>query len=569
MTNMNWVSIDFGNSYSAATVWIDGKASKVNPIDGQYGGSFGFPTVAYIGEDDIIRVCNDAMDWRELQPERFLKDFKLNIYEDELAYMNVRYVDIIARILGLIKQSAEAAIGGEAIDGAILTIPATYSENDPRKEIMREAAIGERGAGFVQVEFVKEAEAAAVYYHSIQKTQAGTTTLIYDLGGGTFDPALVEHRKNGYALLGSVSGKECGGKYFEAALYKHFKEKYSLSYSEDETQRTRQIDEIAKVCRKIKEALSSKQEVSYPILSMNRKVISCTRNEFESLIRPLLESTFQECSTLIASSGKEWKDISRILLIGGSSTIPCVKEYFRKYLKGKNQSNIPIVLNKSEEGKLVDTLYAVSIGGLLTHNKNTSNETIDNEPVAGVKTSSEIINGHAYIDMGLSVKWATCNVGANSPSDYGNYYAWGETSPKSTYTDGNSKTYHKSTYKRDIGGDPDLDAARANWGGTWRLPTEAEFRELIDNCDWQWSTQDGYNGYKVSSKKNGNSIFLPAAGDRYGSSPRGAGENGNYWSSSPYGSYSYSAHYLYMHSSGHHTSWCLLYAGMPVRPVSE
>ena len=572
MTNMNWVSIDFGNSYSAATIWIDGKASKVTPIDGQYGGSFGFPTVAYIGEDDIIRVCNDAMDWRELQPERFLKDFKLNIYEDELAYMNVRYVDIIARILGLIKQSAEYAIGGEAIDGAILTIPATYSENDPRKEIMREAATGERGAGFVQVEFVKEAEAAAVYYHSIQKTQAGTTTLIYDLGGGTFDPALVEHRKNGYALLGSVSGKECGGKYFEAALYKHFKEKYSLSYSEDETLRTRQIDEIAKVCRKIKEALSSKQEVSYPILSMNRKVISCTRKEFENLIRPLLESTFQECSTLIASSGKEWKDISRILLIGGSSTIPCVKEYFKKYLNGKNQSDIPIVLNKSEEGKLVDTLYAVSIGGLLTHNGNTSNEIIDNEPVAGVKTSGEIVNGHTYIDMGLSVKWATCNVGADSPSDYGNYYAWGEISTKSTYTEDNSKTYDKSSYNRDIGGDSSLDAARANWGGTWRLPTEAEFQELINNCTWTWTKQGGHNGYKVTSNKKGyegRSIFLPAAGWRNGSSLYSAGEDGDYWSSSPDGSDSDSARYLGFGSSGHDTGWYYRNLGFSVRPVSE
>lgn len=362
--NMNWVSIDFGTSYSAASVWVDGKAVKVSPIDGQYNGSFGFPTVAFIGEDEIIRVCHDALDWRESQPERFLKDFKLNIYEDELAYLNVRYVHIIARILGLIKQAAEHTIGDEAIDGAVLTIPATYSENDPRKEIMREAA---EEVGFVQIEFVKEAEAAAIYYHSIQKAQAGSITLIYDLGGGTFDPALVEHRGYGYSLLGSTSGKECGGKYFEAALYKHLKNKFSLEYSDDESLRARQVDEVAKACKKMKEALTRKPEASYPILSMNRKVVSCTTGEFKELIRPLLENTFQECSTLIASSGKEWSDISRILLIGGSSVIPCIQEYFKKYLEGQNQSNIPIILNKSEEGKFVDTLYAVSIGGLLAH----------------------------------------------------------------------------------------------------------------------------------------------------------------------------------------------------------
>ncbi len=139
------------------------------------------------------------------------------------------------------------------------------------------------------------------------------------------------------------------------------------------------------------------------------------------------------------------------------------------------------------------------------------------------------IAGHGYVDLGLSVKWATCNVGASSPSDYGNYYAWGETTTKSEYTKENCKTWEKSI--GNISGNSNYDAARANWGGSWRTPTNAEMEELIDKCTWTWTSQGGHNGYKVTSKTNGNSIFLPAAGSRLGSSFDDIGEIGNYWSS--------------------------------------
>lgn len=141
---------------------------------------------------------------------------------------------------------------------------------------------------------------------------------------------------------------------------------------------------------------------------------------------------------------------------------------------------------------------------------------------AAARASRGTINGHEWVDLGLSVKWATCNVGASSLSAYGNYYAWGETRTKSEYNYSNSVTYEKSM--GDIAGSSQYDAARANWGSSWRLPTKAEFQELINNCTWTWTSQGGHNGYKVTGK-NGNSIFLPAAGWRYGSSLYYAGEN--------------------------------------------
>ena len=175
-------------------------------------------------------------------------------------------------------------------------------------------------------------------------------------------------------------------------------------------------------------------------------------------------------------------------------------------------------------------------------------------------------NGHDWVDLGLSVKWATCNVGATSPEEYGDCFAWGETSPKTEYTEENSLTYGKQM--SDIAGNAQYDAARANWGGNWRMPTKAEMQELEDKCTWTWTTQNGVNGYKVTGP-NGNSIFLPAAGYRNGSSFRGAGSVGNYWSSTPYGSYSGNAYYLYFNSGNHYMDSSRRYYGQSVRPVLE
>jgi len=153
---------------------------------------------------------------------------------------------------------------------------------------------------------------------------------------------------------------------------------------------------------------------------------------------------------------------------------------------------------------------------------------------------------HEYVDLGLSVKWATCNVGATKPEEYGDYFAWGETQPKdyyywSTYKwcNGSHDTQTKYCTKSGYGTVDNKttleaadDAARANWGGSWRMPTHYELSELLNQCTWTWTTQNGVYGYKVTSKKSGytnKSIFLPAAGHREGSSLDYAGRCGNYW----------------------------------------
>lgn len=197
--------------------------------------------------------------------------------------------------------------------------------------------------------------------------------------------------------------------------------------------------------------------------------------------------------------------------------------------------------------------------------------------------STGVENGHNWVDLGLSVKWATCNVGATTPEGYGNYFAWGETKPKSTYDWSTYKYYNKGSFTKyctdseygivDNKTTLELsdDAARVNWGGKWRMPTKAEQDELRDtnNCTWECTTQNGVDGYKVTSKKNGNSIFLPAAGYRLDSNLLGAGISGEVWSSSLVTYNSSSAYSLYFRLSG--VGWydyvrCF---GNSVRPVCE
>ena len=192
------------------------------------------------------------------------------------------------------------------------------------------------------------------------------------------------------------------------------------------------------------------------------------------------------------------------------------------------------------------------------------------EDDSAITPQANKINGHEYVDLGLpsGLKWATCNVGAFSPEKYGYYFAWGETSPKAEYTEENSITYLEEM--NDISGNPQYDAARANWGGSWRMPREYEMEELIDYCEWEWTQVKGVNGYKVKSNINSNYIFLPAAGRRYVSSLCLAGSNGDYLSSTPYGSNSGGAYGLYFDSDNQDVSYYYgRFFGRSVRPVAE
>ena len=212
-------------------------------------------------------------------------------------------------------------------------------------------------------------------------------------------------------------------------------------------------------------------------------------------------------------------------------------------------------------------------------------QTLGTKPVDNSKT----INGHKFVDLGLpsGLLWATCNIGAEAATDDGNYYAWGETATKDTYNRSTYKygssydnmTKYNSTDGKTVLENSD-DAAYVNWGSSCRMPTRTEFDELCnkENCTWTWtskttSSNKTIKGYEVTSKKNGNSIFLPASGCRNESILYEHGSEGYYWSSTlssdntgnAYGLY-FTSGLFYSFGSSHDSS---RYFGRPVRPVAE
>ena len=200
----------------------------------------------------------------------------------------------------------------------------------------------------------------------------------------------------------------------------------------------------------------------------------------------------------------------------------------------------------------------------------------------------------SLVDLGLSVKWASCNLGASKPTEYGGYYQWADTknvSDTSIYLDWNNYPYHtgsdensgwtKYNTKSSFGTvdnktvlEPMDDAAAVALGGKWRMPTNAEWSELrsTSNCSWTWTTIYGVNGYKVQSKKSGytnNWIFLPAAGYRVYNNQSLVGYYGNYWSSSL--STDDPSRACGLDFSSRNFGWgdYARYYGFSIRPVSE
>lgn len=193
---------------------------------------------------------------------------------------------------------------------------------------------------------------------------------------------------------------------------------------------------------------------------------------------------------------------------------------------------------------------------------------------------SPFINGHEYVDMGevtigsvtKHLLWATCNIGADNPWDYGDYFAWGETATKSdfswgTYSMGDGTTFSKYTGSDYTTLQPEDDVASKLWGGSWRIPTDAEWQALYDQCTWTWTTQNGVNGHLVTAA-NGSSIFLPAAGYRCNADLNHAGSYGYYWSSSLTMGYPDCALNVFF-SSSEDCFPNFRYFGFSVRPVTE
>ena len=264
---------------------------------------------------------------------------------------------------------------------------------------------------------------------------------------------------------------------------------------------------------------------------------------------------------------------------------------FTATITPENASNKSVVWTSSNE-----SVATVSEDGVVTGTGVGTAEitatTVDGnlKSTCTVKVTRYEIATPEAVDLGLSVKWASFNLGASSPEGYGDYFAWGETTPKDNYS--------WSTYKWCMNGrssqltkycndslcgyngftdnksvlDPEDDAAAVALGGSWRMPTLSECQELLDNCTKTWTTLNGVYGRKFTSNKTGYTdkwIFLPAAGYRDGASLNDAGADGGCWSSSLYTDNPYFAYCVYLFSANVYWYSDYRYFGQSVRPVTE
>lgn len=208
-------------------------------------------------------------------------------------------------------------------------------------------------------------------------------------------------------------------------------------------------------------------------------------------------------------------------------------------------------------------------------------------------------NGHQYVDLGLSVKWATCNIGSNTIEGWGDYFAWGELQTKHDYSKDTYKGYQYSREWEEVeGGGKDADGfdvplvkkkhksvttwpdfsknisggfhdiAKAEWGGNWRIPTTQEYQELRKKCTWEWTTKNDVRGYKVTGP-NGNWIFLPAAGYRVGMSSNRTETRGYYWTANMPEKSETKPYLMYLGKDTYKIFTHERYMGLSIRAVCE
>jgi len=221
-------------------------------------------------------------------------------------------------------------------------------------------------------------------------------------------------------------------------------------------------------------------------------------------------------------------------------------------------------------GKPFRLLVYATVGDMVFHGESEI-YVLDGEPL---KVSIGLESIFGYIDLGLPSGrlWAKCNLGASSPEEYGSYFAWGETTDKTTYSWSTYTHYKDSVFTKYTSSDglstldATDDAATARLGVNWRMPTKAEFDELLNNCTATFTTSNGINGYLFTGP-NGNSIFLPMAGGRDGEGLLSGGKSGFYWLSSLYSDDTdYAWGFLIDSESRYATSYYRMY-GQTIRPV--
>jgi molecular chaperone DnaK len=318
------LGVDLGTTYTAAAIHRDGKAEIVSLGDR----SAAIPSVVFLRSDEEI-LTGDAANRRGItEPSRVAREFKRRVGDTTpllLGGTPYSAESLMAKLLGWVVATVSKQEGGPP-DEIAVSHPANWG---PFKTDLLGQAV--RLAGLAQAEMLTEPQAAAIYYASTERVEAGDVVAVYDLGGGTFDAAVLRKTAVGFDILGAPEGIErMGGIDFDEAVFAHVRRAVGTKVEEldpeDETALAA-VGRLREECIQAKEALSTDTDVAIPVLLPNVQTeVRLTRAEFEAMVRPALTETISALRRALESAKLQPADVKAVLLVGGSSRIPLVSQ---------------------------------------------------------------------------------------------------------------------------------------------------------------------------------------------------------------------------------------------------
>lgn len=381
------LGIDFGTSTTSASVVIGSDIRSVRLGDGPEDGA-AMPTAVFIQGQGRFLVGEQAVNTSQSDPVAFHENFKRKIGLREpinASGCQFSYGDLVAAVLRHVKLSAEHEWNNDQpIRNAVLTVPLLYVEGGDSWNAMLEAA---HSAGIQEVRLVREPHAAAALYQNLLPKNGGETyhegeiTLVYDLGGGTFDPALLMWTNGAFRILGSgEAGIRCGGTYFDEVLLDDFSAKCPQTMAQLQFAPPRESDSVEVVLERSRQRFAflriseflrkAKHRLSRPECHEFREKnpvtgeeYAITKGEFEALILPLVEATMAACASMVERCGVEWARITRFLMVGGSCRIPLIRKRLDALARERGAGGLEISCGRiGTTDKSYDPALAVSFG---------------------------------------------------------------------------------------------------------------------------------------------------------------------------------------------------------------
>jgi len=389
------LGIDFGTCRSSAAVLIGSEPHSVVLSSEQ---THDMPTSIYVDPAGKILVGEEAAGARIRDSTRYRDKFKLSLGSDRGVSVAVGganrtygWVELVAEVLRRCRVRAETQFNnGHALTDVILTVPALYVDGGPEWTVMLQAA---RAAGFTSVQIAREPHAAAIYYDHVLRRAGmaldpeGQITLVYDLGGGTFDPTLIRRRVHSYELVGAGAydgGVKCGGIWFDEQIRGDFARKCPETWerlrpSQDRAavrdegfarRRAKDVRDLEAFLITVKHRFASPDvsEVNEPE-PINGRDYRLTRAEFYTLIEPLLDRTIDCCRVLVQRASVAWRDIARIIMVGGSCHIPLVRDKLEALVRSEGARAEICWQRIGQTDRLVDPHLAVSLGAALVRER--------------------------------------------------------------------------------------------------------------------------------------------------------------------------------------------------------